>query len=308
MRADSVPRNPSELPPPVAVVGGGITGLTAAFRLMQAGVPITLYEADQRVGGVIRSVREHGYLAEFGPNSILETSPKISGLIRDLGLEPRRWYSDPGAENRYLVRGGEPVCLPASPIRFFGTKLFSTGAKLRLLREPFLRRGPADKEENVAEFVLRRLGREWLDYAINPMIAGIYAGDPRRLSVIHAFPRLHAVEQRYGSLIVGQILGARERKRRGEVSKQEAKKISFDQGLQVLTDTLEARLRAAIRLNTTATALKRTPRGWTVSVQSGGSTVAFEHRAVLLAAPAHCLARIAQIGRASCRERVSLNV
>ncbi|NMD21138.1 MAG: FAD-dependent oxidoreductase, partial [Verrucomicrobia bacterium] len=106
MRADSVPRNPSELPPPVAVVGGGITGLTAAFRLMQAGVPITLYEADQRVGGVIRSVREHGYLAEFGPNSILETSPKISGLIRDLGLEPRRWYSDPGAENRYLVRGG----------------------------------------------------------------------------------------------------------------------------------------------------------------------------------------------------------
>lgn len=293
MRADSVPRNPSELPPPVAVVGGGITGLTAAFRLMQAGVPVTLYEADQRVGGVIRSVREHGYLAEFGPNSILETSPKISGLIRDLGLEPRRWYSDPGAENRYLVRGGEPVCLPASPIRFFGTKLFSTGAKLRLLREPFLRRGPADKEENVAEFVLRRLGREWLDYAINPMIAGIYAGDPRRLSVIHAFPRLHAVEQRYGSLIVGQILGARERKRRGEVSKQEAKKISFDQGLQVLTDTLEARLRAAIRLNTTATALKRTPRGWTVSVQSGGSTAAFEHRAVLLAAPAHCLARIA---------------
>ncbi|HOC00518.1 MAG TPA: protoporphyrinogen oxidase [Verrucomicrobiota bacterium] len=285
--------NPAGSSGSVAIIGGGITGLTAAFRLMQAGVPVTLYEADQRVGGVIRSVQESGYLAEFGPNSILETSPKISGLIRDLGLEPRRGYSDPGAENRYLVRGGKPVCLPASPLRFFGTKLFSTGAKLRLLREPFLRRAPADKEENVAEFVLRRLGREWLDYAINPMIAGIYAGDPRRLSVIHAFPRLHAVEQRYGSLILGQILGARERKRRGEVSKQEAKKISFDQGLQVLTDTLEARLRAAIRLNTTVTALERAPRGWTVSVQSGGSEDAFEHRAVLLAAPAHCLARIA---------------
>ncbi len=285
--------NPAGSTGSVAIIGGGITGLTAAFRLMQAGVPVTLYEADRRVGGVIRSVQEGGYLAEFGPNSILETSPKISGLIRDLGLEPRRGYSDPGAENRYLVRGGKPVCLPASPMRFFGTKLFSTGAKLRLLREPFLRRAPADKEENVAEFVLRRLGREWLDYAINPMIAGIYAGDPRRLSVIHAFPRLHAVEQRYGSLILGQILGARERKRRGEVSKQEAKKISFDQGLQVLTDTLEARLRDAIRLNTTVTALERAPRGWTVSVQSGGSDAAFEHRAVLLAAPAHCLARIA---------------
>lgn len=277
----------------VAVVGGGITGLTAAFRLFEAGVPVTLYEADSRVGGVIRSVRERGYLAEFGPNSILETSSKISGLIRDLGLERHRWYSDSGAENRYLVRGGKPVCLPASPMRFFGTKLFSVGAKLRLLREPFLRRGPSEKEESVADFVLRRLGREWLDYAINPMIAGIYAGDPRRLSVIHAFPRLHAVEQRYGSLILGQILGARERKRRGEVSKQEAKKVSFDEGLQVLTDALEAKLRGAIQFNAVVTAVERTRNGWTVTARRDGADTAAEHRAVLLAAPAH---RLAQIG------------
>ena len=101
----------------------------------------------------------------------------------------------------------------------------------------------------MAEFVLRRLGQEFLDYAINPLVAGIYAGDPARLSVQHAFPKLARLEQRYGSLIKGQILGARERKRRGEVSKERRQKFSFDDGLQVLPDTLHAapRRRGAAR-------------------------------------------------------------
>jgi len=284
---------PLEQKPSVAIVGGGITGLTAAFRLRQRNIAVTVYEAGDRVGGVIRSLRQDGYLAEFGPNSILETSPKIVSLIRDLGLEPRRLYSDPNAENRYLVRNGKPVCLPMSPIKFFGTPLFSAGAKLRLLREPFLRRAPADLEESVADFVLRRLGQEWLDYAINPLVAGIYAGDPRRLSVPHAFPRLHAVEQRYGSLILGQILGARERRRRGEVSKQEAKKVSFDDGLQVLTDTLGQKLGEAVRLRSAVKVLERGPAAWRVTVASDGAEAIVEHAAVLLTAPAHKLAEIA---------------
>jgi len=252
-----------------------------------------VFEADDRVGGVIRSVSRDGYLAEFGPNSILETSPKIVALIRDAGLEGRRLYSSPEAENRYLVRGGRPISLPASPFKFFGTRLFSTGAKLRLLIEPFVRRAPADQEETVAAFVLRRLGREWLDYAINPMIAGIYAGDPTRLSVRHAFPRLHTVEQRYGSLILGQFLGARERRRRGEVSKQEARKVSFDQGLQVLTDALAAYLGPAVRCRTAVHGLTRTAAGWRVVARTGETEQTSEHAGVLLAVPAHRLADLA---------------
>ncbi len=276
------------------MVGAGITGLAAAFRLQQSGVPVTVYEAADRVGGVIRSVRQDGYLAEFGPNSLLEISNKISGLIRDAGLADRQLYSDPGAENRYLVRWRRTIRMPMSPPGFFTCELFTWRAKLALLREPFRSRRTDPADESVADFVLRRLNREFLDYAINPLIAGIYAGDPARLSVQHGFPKLHALEQRYGSLIKGQIFGAKDRKRRGEVSKQEARKISFDEGLQVLTDTLAVRLGDSVRLRTAVVRLEQASAGgaWRVGTAGPVGTATAEHSAVLLSIPAYKLAEI----------------
>lgn len=276
----------------VAIIGGGITGLTAAFRLAERQIPVTLYEASDRVGGVIETSRHDGYLAEFGPNSILETSPKISALIRDAGLESRKIYSDPRAENRYIVRGGRPVPLPGSPLAFLSTELFSPAAKLRLLAEPFIHRSDEAREESIAEFVLRRIGVEFLDYAINPFVAGVYAGDPARLSVKHAFPKLHALEQKYGSLILGQFLGARERKRRAEVSKDRAKKVSFDNGLQVLTDTLSARLGKAVRLQSPVTGVQQIPGGWVVTARAGDREEPQAHAAVIFAGPAYKLPEI----------------
>src|SRR5712671_7389551 len=103
----------------VAIIGAGITGLTAAFYLKRKGIPATVYEASGRGGGVIQSLRQDGYLAEFGPNTILETSPKITQLVRDAGLESRRLDSDPVAAARYVVRYKRPIAMPASPLGFF---------------------------------------------------------------------------------------------------------------------------------------------------------------------------------------------
>ncbi len=285
----------------VAIIGGGITGLVAAFELKQRGVPFTLFEASGRVGGVIQTHRERGFLAEDGPNTLLETSPKITELIQALGIEPRRWYSNPQNNKRYIVRGGRPCAMPASPPQFFTNSFFSWSAKFALFKEPFIKASPPDAEESLAQFVKRRLGQEFLDYAINPFVAGVYAGDPERLSVKHAFAKLHALEQKYGSLIKGQIQGARERKRRKEIAKDRAKMVSFDHGLQVLTDALGAAVKEHVRLNTPVEAIKQVEGGWTAvgtatflsPGQDGGlgdKNVALPYTQVLLTSPAHKLA------------------
>jgi protoporphyrinogen oxidase len=222
------------------VVGAGMTGLCAAHHLARQGRRVALLDAADRPGGVIGSVRREGCLFERGPNSAMDTTPLIGQLVDTLGLRDQlRWASE-ASNKRYVRRDGRLLPLPMSPGAFFSTPLFSLGAKLALMGEPFRPAGDPKVEEPIAAFVRRRLGHEFLDYAIDPFVAGIYAGDPEQISVQAAFPKLHALEQRWGSLIKGQFLGARERKRRGEVANNAARSFSFAGGMQVLTDALAA--------------------------------------------------------------------
>ena len=287
----------------VAVIGAGISGLTAAFYLKGAGVPVTLYEASGRVGGVIRTVVRDGYIAESGPNTLLETSPRIGELVRDAGLQSRRLDADPEADARYVVRHGRPVEMPSSPMEFFTSGLFSARAKLAVLREPFVAARRDGAEESVAEFVVRRLNGEILDNAIDAMVAGIYAGDPEKLSLAHAFPRLKALEDNYGSLIRGQILGARARKKSGRIAPARAAKISFDAGLQVLPDALASLLGNAVRLNTAVTKLARTGDGWSVHVRAPEGVSIAPHDAVIYCGTAYRLAEL----ELEANERVDLS-
>jgi len=253
----------------VAIIGAGITGLTAAFYLKRAGWNVTVFEASSRTGGVIQSVRKDGFLAEFGPNTILETSPKIKQLVIDAGLESRKLATDPKAEARFVVRYRRPIEMPGKPLGFFTTPLFTAKAKLAVLREPFIKPRRDGVEESIGQFVVRRFNQEFLDHAIDALVAGIYAGDPNKLSLPHAFPKLKALEDNYGSMIKGQIFGARDRKKSGEVAKDRAAKFSFDEGLQVLPDTLAAQLGDSLKLNTPVTKFVQASDGWRVTTANG---------------------------------------
>ena len=276
----------------VAIIGAGITGLTAAFYLKRKGLGVAVYEASNRVGGVIQSIRKGGYLAEFGPNTLLETSPRISQLVEDAGLQSRRLDPDPKAEARYVVRYGRPIAMPSAPLKFFTTDLFTWKAKLAVLQEPFIKPRRDGVEESIGQFVVRRFNQEFLDHAIDALVAGIYAGDPYKLSVVHAFPKLKALEDNYGSMIKGQILGARERKKRGEIAKDRAPKFSFDEGLQVLPDTLAAQLGDAVKLNTAVTKLTKTTNGWAVHTQTTAGASLNEHDAMIFCGTAPKLAEL----------------
>ncbi|MCF6310892.1 MAG: protoporphyrinogen oxidase [Verrucomicrobiales bacterium] len=278
----------------IAVIGGGVTGLTAAFRLKQAGQEVTLFEAGERAGGVIRSVQRDEWLAECGPNTMLETSAAITRLVEDedLGIAQLRRDASPLGGTRFILKKGKAVMLPGSPAGFLTTSLFSFSAKLGLAMEPFRSRLAADAdEESLADFVRRRLGQEFLDYAINPFVAGVYAGDPENLSVKYGFPKLYALEQKYGSMIKGQILGARQRRKEGRVTKDRAKQLSFDGGLQVLTDALADYLAGALRLNTAVIRLAKTEDGrWLLESEKGMVADFFDE--VVLALPAYRLAEL----------------
>lgn len=272
-------------PTDVLVVGAGISGLACAVWLERRGARVAVIEKNPVPGGAMVSVAEGGYLVETGPNSALETTPLFAELFAAAGVEADKVAANPQSSKRFILRGGKLVALPMSPPAFLATPLFSLGAKLRLLREPFIGRG--EGEETVAEFVRRRLGWEFLDYAINPFVAGVYAGDPERLSVPAAFPRLAELEQKYGSLIRGQIQGARERRRRAEKSKQSAPMFSFRGGMGTLPKALAARL-SDVRLGVAAESVERAAAGYRVRGRdAAGQPTEAAARCVVLAMPAH---------------------
>ena len=280
----------------VVIVGGGISGLTTAFWLKQGGANVTILERDHIPGGTMHTLREGGWLVEAGPNSALETTPVFKEMFAVLGIKDEHRYADPASNKRYILRNGRLHQLPMSASLFFRSRLWSVPGKLRLLKEPFV--GRADREETVAEFVERRLGREFLDYAINPFVAGVFAGNPEQLSVRTAFPKLYALEGKYGGLVKGMIGGARERKKRAEVAKDRAQMFSFASGMQVFPDALARYLGMAVQCDCEVTRLMIRKGGaeslppFSVEYTLGGKSSVLDADGLVMAVPAYAAASL----------------
>jgi protoporphyrinogen/coproporphyrinogen III oxidase len=268
----------------VAVVGAGVAGLTAAYRLKRRGIRVVVYEASDRAGGVILTERREGYLAELGPNSLTAGGGALADVLSQLGLDPSRIEAQRDARKRYIVRKSKLVALPTSPSQLLTTRLLSNGAKLAIFGEPLVEPGDSPMEESVATFVRRRFNQEVLDYVANPFVAGIFAGDPEQLSARHALPRLHDLEHTHGSVV--KALGRMMQTGRGEPGAAPgAGLISFTGGLREIPDALARELRSEIRFKAPVTQLRRGPKGWTVSAAYQASEL---YDGVIYAAPAHC--------------------
>ena len=274
----------------IAIVGAGLTGLTAAFRLHRQGHQVTLFERGTQPGGSVRTVRENGYLIEAGPNSLQYGASELKAVVKELDLEPSLLTAGPAGKKRFIARGGKFVPVPAGPGAFFRTPLFSFGTKVRIMVELLKRPRIRTSDISLAELIRSHFNQELVDYAVNPLIAGIYAGDPEKLSTKHAFPSLWQAERSHGSLLRGLMALAKEKKARGESGVSPI--VSFPGGLQTLTDTLAARLpTGALQLNATVeTIIPGQP--YRLVWKRAGHSASGEFDAVILAVPAAGLAHL----------------
>jgi len=283
----------------ITIIGGGISGLAAAFEIERQGelagldVAVTLLEKEARLGGKIWSIREDGFLCEWGPNGFLDNKPMTLDLCGRIDLTNRLLRSNDNARKRFIYSGGQLHRLPESGPAFLKSHLISWPGKLRLAGEFFVPPRRDGSDETLADFARRRLGREALDKLIAPMVSGIFAGDPERMSLTACFPRIAELEQDFGGLLKAMIKLARKKRRERKAGKQVASAAgpggiltSFAGGIQDLTDQLGQTLKGQIRLGTEVTAVRRLADGWQLKLADGN---VLESEVVLSCAPSWAL-------------------
>lgn len=269
----------------VCIIGGGISGLTAGLLLAKKGLDVRLFEKSGEVGGNIKTVTSGGFLIEKGPNSLLK-SPRLVDLVDLLGLRADVVAANPAANNRYVLRNGRLNPLPMGLKDFVLGDFFTRGAKIRLLREPFVR-SKAAEGESVADFFARRLGSEVVERAVDPFISGIYAGDATRLSIESAFPKMFQMERQHGSLFWGAI---RQKSERAESSFPRT--FSFRDGLRTLPEKIADELGDRVSLGRGVSVVTHM-RGGGFMVELDNSEK-LEFGAVILAAPAGATAAMVE--------------
>ena len=287
----------------IVVIGGGVSGLAAAHRLLelsqtnQQPVQVTLIEASNRLGGTINTEEREGFVLERGPDSFISEKPEALALAKRLGLEPQLIQTNEKYRRSFIVRNGRLRAVPEgfqllAPSRiwpFLTSDIFSLAGKARMAADLFLPRQNVNgaKDESLANFVRRRLGREALDRMAQPMVGGIYTADPETLSLRATLPRFLDMERDHRSLILAMLRQSQTQKS-GTSGARYSLFLSFARGMQVLVDAL-AHVKADIRLNTRAEALKLDGPTWTIVTNTGEQ---FKTDAVCLAVPAYLAASL----------------
>lgn len=286
----------------IVVVGAGLSGLSTAYMVehlaRQAGfeVDVRVVEKEQRSGGKILSIREEGYLCEWGPNGFLDNKPATLNLCHDLQISKRLLRSDDNARKRFIFADDELQRLPENGLSFFRSNLISWPGKMRLGFEPFIPRRTDSRDETLADFGRRRLGAEALERLISPMVSGIFAGDPESMSLRSCFPRIHELEQTYGGLVKAMLKLSRQKRADIKAGKAVASAAgpggvltSFKGGMQELTSTLASSLSRAPQTGAAVSTIAPKGEGFLLSFADGTQLSA---EIVVTAAPAYAVAEM----------------
>jgi oxygen-dependent protoporphyrinogen oxidase len=276
----------------IVILGAGLTALTTAHYLKKNGADFVILEKANRVGGVINTIHEKGYTYEEGPNSGVVGNIEVLRLFEDLKDDCEIETASETVKKRYILKNGQWQALPSSLKTAVNTPLFTLKDKFRILGEPFRKAG-TNPEETLADMVKRRMGQSFLDYAIDPFILGVYAGDPNRLVPKYALPKLYNLEQKYGSFIKGSF------RKKFEPKTDEEKKVTRDVfsvagGLSSLIAALQKSIgKENIQLRVSDIIVKPIGNHYLVSyLDQNGVKIELETRKVISTIGAHQLDKV----------------
>lgn len=235
------------------VLGAGISGLSAGYALFKHKQDFAILEKSHRAGGVIESEIIDGLMVEHGPNSMALT-PEVEALCNELGIMGDLLPAMEQSKIRQILWDDKLHTLKASPLTLISTKLLSTRAKLRILKEPFIS-STSPASESVLSFFKRRFGKQVAQRMAGAIVSGIYAGDAAQLGIASVFPRFVELEKKYGSLLKGLK----------KAPAAPRKIISFNSGMETLTSTLSRKLTSHLQLNTTVTFIEKQAGHWLIA-------------------------------------------
>lgn len=283
----------------VIVVGGGISGLATAYYVARGAkengrdTSILVLEKEDLPGGKMKTFHEEGFIVEWGPNGFLTNKPDTIDLVHSLGIDHLLLTSSDAARKRFVFVDGALKRLPESPGEFFSSNILSVRGRLRVAMEPFIRAKGTDGDESLFDFARRRLGVEAAERLIEPMAAGIYAGNPENMSLRSCFPLVYALEREYGGLVKGMIAKMREKRRLGVVGGGVSAGpggvlMSFGGGVRSLIEEIVARGEFSFRRDCNVEKVVRNQGdAFLVEYTSGGRKLAESADAVVVSAPAY---------------------
>jgi oxygen-dependent protoporphyrinogen oxidase len=290
----------------ITVIGGGISGLSAAHRLLELRsernppLEVILLERRDRLGGTTATTNSDGFLIEEGPDSFITTKPWAISLCRRIGLDTSLIPTNDSYRRTFVVHRGRLLPIPEgflmlAPTRFIPvlkSPLFSLRGKLRIALELVLPGAPRKRDESLASFVTRRLGREVLDRVAQPLISGIYTADPEKLSLRATMPQFLEMEEKHGSVIKAMLM-EQSAKNKGQTKESGARYsifVSFKKGMQTLVDTLARQLpKNALRLNQRVKQIAPVNGGWRVFLDDGSW---LDTEGVIIATPSYHAAQL----------------